>query len=169
VASGTDILEALRNEKSPEEAGIIRPPSTAPESMDALRLLRLIREASGNMVLAVSEFGAVSGLITPVDIFEIIAGEFREEGEKPDITDLPDGALLVHGHADLHLLEQHLEMEGLLPPDDDYGTVAGLLLDNLGHLPVRGEKLEAHGLRFTVEKVSSRRIEEVRIERLEEE
>lgn len=167
VGRASDILETLRAEGDLRRFDKLRAPTVAPESMDAIRLLALMRRASAHMVIAVDEFGSISGLITPVDIFEIIAGEFREEDEKPDIVELPDGRLLVQGHADLHLLEQQLDMEGLLPPDSDYGTVAGLLLDNFGHLPERGEALEYHGLRFTVEKVSARRIEEVLIARLD--
>ncbi len=166
VARGAEILETLINKSNLEEFAKHRPPTVAPESMDAIRLLKLMRESSGNVVFAVDEFGSIAGLITPVDIFEIIAGEFREKDEKPDLVKLQDGSMLAQGHADLHLLEQRLDMEGLIPPDSDYGTVAGLLLDNLGHLPERGEMLEYDGLRFVVQKVSTRRIEEVIITRL---
>lgn len=160
VGRASDIIEALRLHGSLENFDKLRVPTVAPESMDAIRLLKLMRQAPGHMVIGVDEFGSISGLITPVDIFEIIAGEFLEEDEKPDIIDMGD-RLLVQGNADLHFLEQHLDMEGLLPPDSDYGTVAGLLLDRFGHLPERGEILEYEGLRFTVDKVSERRIEEV--------
>jgi CBS domain containing-hemolysin-like protein len=165
VGRGTDILEALRAEGGLEAFAGLRAPAVAPESMDAIRLLKLMRQASAHMVIAVDEFGSISGLITPVDVFEIIAGEFRDEDEKPDIVELEDWSLLVQGHADLHLLEQQLDTEDLLPPDSDYGTVAGLLLDRFGHLPERGEVLEYAGLRFVVDKVSDRRIEEVLISR----
>lgn len=161
VGRASDIMEALRTEGNLENFARLRVPTVAPESMDAIRLLKLMRQSPGHVVIAVDEFGSVSGLITPVDIFEIIAGEFRDEDEKPDIVDLEDGRMLVQGNADLHFLEQHLDMEGLLPPDSDYGTVAGLLLDRFGHLPERGEVLEYEGLRFVVDKVSERRIEEV--------
>ena len=167
VGRGTDILEALRSEGKLDNFDKLRVATVAPESMDAIRLLKLMRQASAHMVIAVDEFGSISGLITPVDIFEIIAGEFRDEDEKPDIVELEDGRLLVQGHADLHLLEQELDSEDLLSPDSDYGTVAGLLLDRFGHLPERGEVLEYAGLRFVVDKVSDRRIEEVLISRLE--
>lgn len=166
VGQASDILEALRTEGGLRNFAKLRVATVAPESMDAIRLLKLMRQASAHMVIAVDEFGSVSGLITPVDIFEIIAGEFRDEDEKPDIVTLEDGRLLAQGHADLYLLEQELDMEGLLQPDSDYGTVAGLLLDRFGHLPERGEVLEYEGLRFVVEKVSDRRIEEVLISRL---
>lgn len=163
VARGADILESLHRGEEPASFSGLRTATTAPESMDAIRLLRLMRGAAGNMVIAVDEFGSVSGLITPVDLFEIIAGEFRSGDEKPDIARNDDGTLLVRGQADLHVLEKYLNMEELLPPDSDYGTVAGLLLDNFGHLPEPGEVLEHRGLRFLVEKVSTRRIEEVRV------
>lgn len=169
VARGADILEHLRVHGSMENFKDLRAAQMAPESMDAIRLLPLMRRSAGHMVLAVDEFGSISGLVTAVDVFEIIAGEFLEEDERPDIIPLDDGRFLAEGNADLHLLEQMLDIEGLLMPDSDYGTVAGLLLDNLGHLPVQGEELDYNGLRFTVRRVSDRRIEEVVVSRLEEE
>lgn len=168
VASASDILEALHAGDSLENFAKLRMATVAPESMDAIRLLKLMRQASAHMVIAVDEFGSISGLVTPVDVFEIIAGEFVDEADKPDLADLEDGRILAQGYADLHLLEQHLDMEELLPEDGDYGNVAGLLLDRFGHLPERGEVLEYAGLRFVVEKVSDRRIEEVLISRIDQ-
>lgn len=163
LARGSDILEALRAGENPAACSALRQAVTAPESLDALRLLKLMRSSPGNVVIAVDEFGSVSGLITPVDIFEIIAGEFRYADETPDLRPAGDGSLLVRGGADLRLLEQHLNLDGLLPPDGAYGSVAGLLLDNFGHLPEAGESMEYKGLRFVVEKVSARRIEGARV------
>jgi CBS domain containing-hemolysin-like protein len=161
VARSADLLESLRQSGSLKNFHKFRPPTLAPESMDAIRLLKLMRAASGHVVLAVDEFGSISGLLTPVDIFEIIAGEFLDEGEKPDIIEMGDGKLLVQGHTDLHHLEQYLGMEGITPPGADYGTIAGLILDNLGHLPRPEETMLYLNMEITIKKVSARRIEEV--------
>ncbi|MCL1915833.1 MAG: hypothetical protein FWG17_03900 [Desulfovibrionaceae bacterium] len=163
MARGTDIMAAIQAGEDLEALAARRVSVVAPESMDAIRLLKLMRQTGGSPVIAVDEFGSVSGLVTPVDIFAIIAGEFREEDENPDISRQEDGSFLVRGGADLHLLENELNLEGLLPEEGDYGTLAGLLLDHFEHLPELGESLEHMGLRFIVEKVSTRRIEEVRV------
>ena len=167
VARASDILETLREHGSLEKLDKLREPVMVPESLDAIRTLKMMRKAAGHIVLAVDEFGSVSGLLTPVDIFEIIAGEFLNEGDRPDLLELGNGKILAKGSADLHLLEQLLGLEGLLGPDADYGTVAGLLLDNFGHLPRKGETIEYMNLRYSVKKVSERRIEEVLIEPLD--
>lgn len=169
IGRSADILETLRLHGNLAGFGKLREPTMAPESMDVVRMLELMRRAPGNMVLAVDEFGSISGLITPVDVFEIIAGEFLDDDAKPDIIRMRGGEFpmfLVQGHADLHHLEQSLDTEGLLPPDADYGTVAGLLLDKLGHLPLAREELVYQGIKFTVKSVSPRRIEEVLVETL---
>jgi CBS domain containing-hemolysin-like protein len=163
IARASDLLEALRLNVPLRDFDKFRPAVLAPESVDAIRLLKLMRTAPGHVVLAVDEFGSVSGLLTPVDVFEIIAGEFLDEGEKPDIIETPEGGLLVHGHTDLHHLEQYLDMEGLIPPGADYGTIAGLILDTLGHLPRTDESMRYLNLEITIKKVSDRRIEEVLI------
>jgi CBS domain containing-hemolysin-like protein len=161
IARASDLLEALRLNIAMRDFDRFRPATLAPESMDAIRLLKLMRTATGHVVLVVDEFGSVSGLLTPVDVFEIIAGEFLDEGEKPDIVETPDGKLLVHGHTDLHHLEQYLGIEGLIPPGADYGTIAGLILDNLGHLPQADESMRYLNLEISIKRVSDRRIEEV--------
>jgi CBS domain containing-hemolysin-like protein len=169
IARSSDILETLRLDNNLNNFSKLSPPTLAPDSMDAIRLLKLMRTASGHVVLAVDEFGSVSGLLTPVDVFEIIAGEFLDEGEKPDIMEMADGRLLVHGHTDLRHLEQYLNVGGLIPPGADYGTIAGLILDNLGHLPQAEESMRCQNLVITIKTVSERRIEEVIIEVLKPE
>ncbi len=165
IAKGKDLMATLYSTERLEDFSTLRDPVVAPESMDAVRLISLLRKASGQMVLVADEFGSITGLITPVDVFEAIAGDFTEDDEEPEIVDAEDH-ILAQGWADLHTLEQKLNVEGLVSTDNSYASLAGFLLDKFGHLPERGEKLVFKNFLFTVVEVSERRIEAVRISKV---
>lgn len=143
----------------------LRQPIIVHESIGILSLMDTLRRSHGQLVLVTDEFGAIEGLVTPIDIFEAIAGEFPDEDETPDI--MPDGEnrWRVSGAADLHHLEQELETDGLV--GEDYSTLAGYLLAHFDQLPEAGQVLEQTrpALRFEVLEVVGRRIVSVLIER----
>ena len=107
--------------------------------------------------------------MTPIDVFEAIAGEFPDEDETPDIVADGPGRWTVDGAADLHHLEQVLDTDGLVDDEQDYTTLAGYLLERFGHLPSAGDACEYMGsgatFRFEVTKIEGRRVALVRIER----
>ena len=129
-----------------------------------------LKRARGQLVLVADEFGAIEGLVTPIDVFEAIAGEFPDEDEQPDISVLEDNIWKIDGAADLHHVEQVLETEGLLDEAQDYSTLAGYLLARFGHLPQPGDSCEYqdphHRFRFEVLEIDGRRIASVRVERM---
>ena len=148
----------------------LREPLIVHESIGVLKLMETLKRSRGQQVLVTDEFGAIEGLITPIDVFEAIAGEFPDEDETLDIIQEAENCWRVDGAADLHHLELLLDTDGLVDDDENYTTLAGYLLQRFDHLPQAGDscELEQDGsavLRFTVLKLSGRRIATVRIER----
>ena len=146
------------------------PPIIVPETLDPLNLLGVLRRAKGSFVVVTNEFGVVQGLITPLDVLEAIAGEFPDEDETPDIIADGDG-WLVKGGTDLHSLQQLLDTQELVKPEDDHASLAGLLIDQKGQLPKVGEVIEMLPLRFQIIEATDYRIDLVRVtkERQEDE
>jgi CBS domain containing-hemolysin-like protein len=148
----------------------LRDPLIVHESIGVLRLMDILKRSRGQLVLVADEFGAIEGLVTPIDVFEAIAGEFPDEDEGPDIQELEEGRWRVDGGADLRHLELLLNVDGLANDDDDYTTVAGFMLSRFGHLPDAGDRCvleRSHAtFAFTVERMEGRRIASVLIERL---
>lgn len=138
-----------------------------PESIGILQLMDLFKEARGQLALVTDEFGAIEGVVTPIDIFEAIAGEFPDEDEQPDIVAVAEDQWLVDGAADLHHLEQVLDIDGLVNEDEEYSTLAGYLLERFGTLPQPKDQclLEwgQHCYTFTVDALDGRRIGRVAI------
>jgi len=146
----------------------LRDPVIVHENIGILALMDTLKRSRGQLVLVTDEFGAIVGLVTPIDVFEAIAGEFPDEDEMPDIVAERDGVWKIDGAADLHHVEQVLEVDGLIDESQDYTTLAGYLLARFGHLPQPGDACEFETpyarLRFEVLQLDGRRIASVRVE-----
>ncbi len=144
----------------------LREPVIVHESIRMLHLMETLKQSRGQVVLVTDEFGAIEGLVTPIDVFEAIAGEFPDEDELPDILAESEECWRVAGSADLLHLEQELGTTGLV--HDDYATLGGFLLSHFDQLPEAGQVFESADLklRFEVLGVKDRRIGDVRITRL---
>ena len=149
----------------------LREPLIVHETIPILSLMETLKRSHGLLVLVADEFGSIVGVVTPIDIFEAIAGEFPDEDEAPDIIDQGDGRWRVDGAADLHHLEQVLHTDGLVDEHEEYSTLAGYLLSRFGRLPDVGDHCELlhsyGGFRFTVAALEGRRIAAVQIDSLE--
>lgn len=147
----------------------LRDPIIVHESIGVLRLMDTLKRSRGQLVLVTDEFGAIQGVVTPIDVFEAIAGEFPDEDETPDIVIENDNRWRVDGAADLHHLELLLNTDDLVDDEEGYSTLAGYLLERFGHLPKAGDSCElkqAHAtFTFTVLRLDGRRIASVQIER----
>ncbi|MVW71564.1 MULTISPECIES: TerC family protein [unclassified Bordetella] len=147
----------------------LRDPIIVHESIGILRLMDTLKRSKGQLVLVADEFGAIEGLVTPIDVFEAIAGEFPDEDEQPDISPIEDNIWKIDGAADLHHVEQVLETEGLVDEAQEYSTLAGYLLARFGQLPKPGDRCDSedlhHRFHFEVLELAGRRIASVRVER----
>lgn len=143
-----------------------RPILTVPETITVIRLMREIKRTRATLVLVADEFGVIQGLATAHDILEAIAGDFPDEGDRDALKTVGDGVWISDGATDLITLEQLLEVRGLSDAQANYITIAGLLLDRFGRLPITGDRHEEFGLSFEVLGMERNRITEVRITRL---
>ena len=168
LGQAKELVEDLITHKS-IQLSRLRAPLIVHESIGTIQLMEKLKKARGQLVLVADEFGAIAGVVTPIDIFEAIAGEFPDEDEMPDIRSLGNGRWLVDGAADLHHLEQVLEIDGLVDEDEEYSTLGGYLLERFGHLPQANDRCDLewgpYRFVFTVKQLDGRRIGTVIIER----
>jgi CBS domain containing-hemolysin-like protein len=168
VARTKDLIGELilRQRIDLSAAGPLRAPVILPETAGVLRAMDTLKRARGQLVLVADEYGAIQGLLTPIDILEAIAGEFPDEDEQPAVRLQAPGLWEADGGADLHLLEQVLDTDVLVREDADYSSLAGFLLARFETLPETGQSVEADGLRYEILEVDGRRIARVAIRRL---
>jgi CBS domain containing-hemolysin-like protein len=134
-----------------------------PEGVDLESLLTTMRERGSQMAVVADEHGGVAGIVTLEDLLEEIVGEIEDEHDQPaapPLTWLPDGVHLLDGTTHLGDVA---EAVGLELPDGEYETLAGFILDRLGHLPESGERVEHDGWVLEVVDMDRRRIAAVRL------
>ncbi|MFA5521753.1 MAG: TerC family protein [Castellaniella sp.] len=146
----------------------LRAPILVHETIRALDLIETLKKARGQLVMVLDEFGAVEGLVTPMDVFEAIAGDFPDEDETPDIIQDQAGRWVVDGATDLLHLEQALDIDDLGSDTEEFSTLAGYLLEHFGRLPQAGDTLEVavghRTLHFRVLEMEGRRITKVLVQ-----
>ena len=114
------------------------------------------------MAIVVDEFGGVSGLVTIEDVIEEIVGEISDEYDVPEQTIRREGdrQFVVQAATGVQEFNQHF---GTLFSDAEYDTIGGIVLQQFGRLPRRGEAVTMNGLEFRVLRTVRRRIAELRV------
>ncbi len=153
----------------PDSGGLddrVRAPLVVHESTRILRLLELFRESQMHFAVIVDEHGSIEGVVTPVDILTAIAGELPEAAseEAPEAVERDDASWLIDGRMPIDDVERLLGC-GNMRSGDDYTTLAGFVLAQLGHLPGTGESFRWRGLRFEVVDMDGRRIDKLLVHR----
>jgi CBS domain containing-hemolysin-like protein len=131
--------------------------------MSAKDLLLELREAQKNMACVVDEFGGVAGIITMEDILEEIFGEIEDEYDDEDLMEkqISDIEFLFSGRLEIDYLNQNYDKINI--PEGDYQTLSGYIVMTSGIIPQKGEELLIENYKFIFEKVSSTKIDLVRM------
>ncbi len=141
---------------------LCRPAVFVPETLTLEALLEEFKRNRVPLILAVDEYGGVSGLVTPSDVVEEIVGEIEDEPDLDgEVRETREG-LRVSGRVDMEKLEDLL---GLELDTQEFETVGGLVFHVLGRIPRPGETFQYRGLEFTVRDADKRRVKEVLIRR----
>lgn len=133
------------------------------ERMKVIDAINTLRTSKGSLVLVSDEFGHVQGLISPLDVFEAIAGEFPDADEQLDLVKVDDTHWVASGMLDLYQLELELGMLDLIDEDAGYISVAGLILDKTNSVVEVGTELNYQGIQFKVMEIENNRIKSVSI------
>ncbi len=137
---------------------MLRPAVFVPESKRLNVLLREFRASRNHMAMVVDEYGGVAGLVTIEDVLEQIVGEIADEYDiDEDTMILPrdGGEYVVKALVPLPDFNERLNVN---LHQDEIETVGGLVMNRLGHVPRRGDKVDIDGLRFEVLRADSRRV-----------
>tara|TARA_B100001123_G_scaffold43691_1_gene44874 strand:+ start:3445 stop:4686 length:1242 start_codon:yes stop_codon:yes gene_type:complete len=159
-------LVALPPGTEPPLTVLMRSAHFVPATKRASKLLGELQGRQVHMAIVVDEYGGTAGLVTVEDLLEEIVGEIRDEHdvEADTVTDEGEGSFVCSGNVGINDLAErfdiHIEREG-------FETVGGYLLSHLGRMPYVGEQFKADGLLVEVLEVERRRINKIRLKRLE--
>jgi len=141
----------------------LRPAVLIPESKRLNVLLKEFRVSHNHMAIVVDEYGGVSGLLTIEDVLEEIVGEIGDEYDVDEGEGIRKEAERTFTVPALTRIEEFNRAFGTRFADEEFDTIGGLVLHELGRLPRRGESLEFGGLELEVLRADRRRIETLRI------
>jgi putative hemolysin len=157
-----------REEESIEP--LLRPAYFVPETKSVDELLEEMQKTHVQLALVIDEYGGLAGLLTVEDILEEIVGEIEDEDieseEIVEIVESDDGYYDVLGSTEVGKIERLLDLE---IEDDDFTTIAGLVINESGTVPQPGTRLNFRGLDVEVLEADERRINRLRLRRTQEE
>ena len=161
-----DLLRYYAGEEEFNVREMLRPAVFIPGSKPLNVLLKDFRRNRNHMAIVVDEYGGVAGLATIEDVLEQIVGEIDDEHDPEEaapIQPLEDGKYLVAALARIEDFNDYFKSD---ISDEEYDTVGGLVMHELGRLPRRGETLDFAGLRFKVLRGDRRRLHTLEVTRL---
>ncbi|MCI0333493.1 MAG: hemolysin family protein [Planctomycetes bacterium] len=148
---------------------LLHPALFVPETMTLDRLLELFQEKHNQLAIVLNEYGGTEGMVTLEDVVEEIVGEMRDEHrrhEEQKFVERDEHSWLVDGTVSVADLIERLDIDA----DDawegrGFSTVAGLILDRLGHIPSIGDTADWSGLGLEVVDMDGQRIDRVLVTR----
>lgn len=169
MVSSKDILDAVLTGQTVTIRNYVTDLPSLPENTPCLKALELFKNTRAHMAMVLDEYGTIQGIITASDILEAIVGILPsnyDADEDMHIVARADGGWLVDGLTPIQELHLTLGLEQI-KTDEEYDTLAGFLLDEFGHLPQAGDVVTAHGFRFEIVDMDSRRIDKVLVTKMD--
>lgn len=155
-----DFYDALDNDSEVDIGGLVLEVPVVSDLTDAMQVIQSIRTSPVHMVLVYDEYGHFEGVVSSGDIMEAIMGALQDGPvNETAIARREDGSYLVSGWMPI---DEFVELMSLRLDDDiEFQTVAGLVLEELKHLPELGESFIKNGWRFEVVDLDGRRIDKI--------
>lgn len=138
----------------------IRPAPTIFEHTSLADILDDYRGHPAPLSFVRDEYGSVVGLITPAELLSVLAGQVGDMPAGPESCRQPDGSWRLPGRLSVDAVAAWLGVS--LPPRSTSATLAGLILERLGHIPAVGERLLLQGWELEITSMDRQRIDGVR-------
>lgn len=160
------LLQALLNSRGETDSidisALAKEPWFIPETTTLFDQLQAFRERREHIAIVIDEYGSFRGIVTLEDILEEIVGEIDDEHDVsvPGVRKVVNGKYLVDGRVTIRDLNREYSW-GL--PDEDYSTIAGLVIHESKSLPEVGRSFMFHGFRFDIVKRQRNQIKSIRV------
>ena len=152
-------------------ADYVKEAPIVPDTTSCLNIVDLFKSSPIHMAVVIDEYGATEGLITISDLMEAIVGVLPsnyDEGEHAQILQRADGSWLVDGMIAIEELNITPGLE-MIPSNNTYETLAGLILYTLNQTPNEGDIVEQYGFKFEVLDMDNKRVDKVLITKIQTE
>jgi CBS domain containing-hemolysin-like protein len=169
IVYAKDLLRSVSNGSRERTLGeLLRQPVFIPESKRLDQLLTEMRASRTHMAIVVDEYGGTAGLVTIEDLLEEIVGEIEDEYDTaaPPIERISEDEVLLDAGSPTETLQEMFDCD---IESEDFDTVGGLVIHELGRLPDVGDEVAVGDLQLSVLSMAGRRIKRVRVQRLQPE
>jgi CBS domain containing-hemolysin-like protein len=155
-------------EANPREKDIVREVLTVPENRRIDDVLDDFQKREIQMAVVIDEWGSFEGIVTIEDILEEIVGEIRDEfdEEEPLMRKLSSGTYSVDGRIPIGVVNEALEARF---ESEDFDTIGGLVLGELGRPPEEGDEVLVDGHLMRVDEVDGSRVAQILVQEAKEE
>ncbi len=164
LAYAKDMLDAILTGQDSSLRALLREAVFIPETKHADELLKEMRANRTHLAIVVDEYGGTAGLITIEDLIEEIVGEIEDEYDVagPAMEQISEDEVLLDASMPAEVLE---ELFDYTAESEDFDTIGGFVIHELGRLPAVGDEVAVDGLRLRVLSMSGRRLRRLRVAR----
>ncbi len=147
---------------------ILLPVEFVPETMLVQDILNVLIKKRKSMAVVLDEYGGTSGLMTVEDIVEELFGEIEDEHDTTDLKEeqIDESHYLFSARLEVDYINENYKLD--LPTTDDYETLGGMLVHQMGEIPEKDSEIVLENFKFTVLEVSNTKIDLVSLEILTE-
>ena len=158
-----DLLNNTISEDKVNLKDLLRPPVFVPESKRLNILLREFKANRQHLAVVVDEYGTVSGLVSIEDVIEQIVGEIDDEHDYDNEENIRRHGKERYTVKATTPLDELSEYFNVSFQSDDCETIGGLIAQNMGHVPKKGEESSLSGFLFKVLRADRRRVRLLRV------
>lgn len=157
-----DLLFRL-DDKTLKLKSIMHPAVYFYENMSVYKALEQMKEKRLTQAFICDEFGSFQGIITLRDILEGLVGTINEVNNDPEIVKREDSeSWLVDGQCSFYDFLSYFDKEDLYDSEQqDYNTLAGLIIEQMKHIPQAGERTDWNCFNFEIVDMDGARIDKV--------
>ncbi|STO31009.1 Putative Mg2+ and Co2+ transporter CorB [Fusobacterium necrogenes] len=161
-----DVLSIIKDGKTDTPIkNFVRLGYFVPETKSIIEILQEFRSMKVHIAMVLDEYGGIVGLVTIEDLIEEITGEIRDEFDTEEeelIHKINDNTYEVDGMIDIETLDKELSIK--LPESEDYESLGGLIVTELGRVAIIGDIVNIEDVRLEVLEVDKMRVSKVLIE-----
>lgn len=162
-----DVLSYLKGHSTDIQVKkLVREAYYVPETKSIIEILKEFKSKKVHIALVLDEYGGIGGIVTIEDLLEEIVGEIRDEfdnEEEETIKELEENQYEIDAMLDIETINKALDI--LLPLSEDYESLGGLMMSELGKIPEIGDVVRFQDMKLVVTKIDKKRVSKVEIQR----
>ncbi|MDD2497824.1 MAG: hemolysin family protein [Desulfitobacteriaceae bacterium] len=155
-----DLVCSLVSDRGQTIESLMSPTFFVPETKSTIELLKELHRENFDMAIVVDEYGGTAGLVTRGDLVDEIIGDVVQKQNL--IKKIKKGQWVVEGDTPIQDIKEMLNLKNV-NLTREYETIAGFMLEQLGHLPAEGEMVRWEGYDFEVCEMGTRKINKINI------